>query len=269
MNIEYTISMPEPSNHLFEVEIKLEGINENENIELIMPAWRSGRYFIFDFSGGVQQFEAYDANAKSLLWHKTDKSTWRIENSSNGVIIKYKVYADEFSQRTRGLDSSHAFINGTAVLMYCEKYRKYPVTLNVIPYGDWHITTGLENMDNPNKFYAPNYDYLIDCPLEIGKQTDFNFDVEGKKHIISFFGESNFDKERLLKDFTKLIKENYRFWGSVPYNKYVFIVHCSPQSGGGTEHINSTVVGVRPEAFETEAGYTDFLRLISHEFLEC
>ncbi|HMT10840.1 MAG TPA: peptidase M61, partial [Ignavibacteria bacterium] len=36
--------------------------------------------------------------------------------------------------------------------------------------------------------------------------------------------------------------------------------------GGGTEHINSTVVGVKPQAFETEAGYEAFLRLISHEF---
>jgi len=43
-------------------------------------------------------------------------------------------------------------------------------------------------------------------------------------------------------------------------------VHCSPQSGGGTEHINSTVLGAKRSAFETESGYSSFLRLVSHEF---
>lgn len=273
--VEYTVSMPEPSSHFFDVKIELKNLSASQknakhpsDIELIMPVWRPGRYLIFDFSSGVQEFTAADEKGKILNWIKSDKSTWRIERKSgNSVIVTYRVFANDFMARTRGLDEKHAFINGASIFMFCPKFYDKPLTLKVIPYDNWHVTTGLENFNNDTfTFVAPNYDYFVDCPLEIGTQIDFDFDVEGRKHTISFFGDANYDKQKLIKDFTTIIKKNYEFWGSVPYKHYTFIVHCTPQSGGGTEHINSTVVGIKPTAFDTEAGYESFLRLISHEF---
>lgn len=267
--VQYTVSMPEPETHFFNVTIELSDIpNSQKNVELVMPVWRSGRYFIFDFSSGVQEFSAIDEYGIQLKWNKTDKSTWNIErNKGNDVIVKYRVFANDFLIRTRGLNEEHAFINGASVFMFSPIYYDKPITLKVIPYKDWHVTTGLEKYNNdPFTFIAPNYDYFVDCPLEIGTQTDFDFDVEGKKHTISFFGNANYDKQKLINDFTIIIKKNYEFWGSAPYDNYTFIVHCTPQSGGGTEHINSTVVGVKPSAFDSEEGYVSFLRLISHEF---
>ncbi len=273
--VEYTVSMPEPSSHFFDVKIELNNLSSSQkSIELIMPVWRPGRYLIFDFSSGVQEFSAADEKGKILNWSKTDKSTWQVERKSgNSVIVTYRVFANDFMARTRGLDENHAFINGTAVFMFCPIFYDKPLTLKVIPYNNWHVTTGLDNFakhpsdnNDPFTFIAKNYDYFVDCPLEIGTQTDFDFDVEGRKHTISFFGEANYDKQKLVNDFTTIIKKNYDFWGSVPYKHYTFIVHCTPQSGGGTEHINSTVVGVKPTAFDSEAGYESFLRLISHEF---
>lgn len=269
VRIHYTLAMPDPSTHYFEVEISFDGLSESDNnFDLNLPVWRPGRYLIFDFASGVQEFTALSGSGESLKWDKTDKSTWRIQTGLNqNVKVKYKVFANEFSARTRGLDESHGFVNGTAVFMYSEKYRDNPLTLKVLPFGSWRVTTGLDNIENnPNEFSAPGYDYLADSPLEIGNQTDFDFIVDGRKHIISIYGDANYDRQRLINDFTKIIKKNYEFWGCVPYEKYVFIIHCTPQSGGGTEHINSTVVGVRPSAFDTEAGYESFLRLISHEF---
>jgi predicted metalloprotease with PDZ domain len=269
LKIEYSLAMPKPATHLFEVEIKFEGLRASDSsLELIMPVWRSGRYLVFDFSSGVQQFEAFDVNGNKLAWCKTDKSTWKAETKSlPAIIIKYKVFANEFNQRTRGLNTEHAFVNSTSVFMYAPKYRSTPVTLKIIPYKNWHVTTGLKNLnDDPFVFRAPNYDYFIDCPLEIGFQTDFEFEVDSRKHIFSIFGEVDYDKDKIVNDITKIIKKNYEFWGKVPYEKYVFIVHCTPKSGGGTEHINSTVLGIRRAEFETEAGYSSFLRLVSHEF---
>ena len=269
ITIQYNLAMPDPSNHFFEVCVNFTGLDKNdETFSLVLPVWRPGRYFIFDFSSGVQEFSAEDSGGKKLNWKKTDKTTWEIKkNKLTAVSVNYKVYANEFSDRTRGLDEHHAFVNGTAVFMYSEKYRKLPLTLKVFPFGDWKVTTGLENYGNEeNLFYAPGYDYLSDAPLETGLQNDFDFDVEGKKHVISFFGEANYNRQRLIEDFTKIIKKNYEFWGSIPYEKYVFLVHCSPLSSGGTEHINSTVVGVKPTDFDSDKSYGYFLRLISHEF---
>jgi predicted metalloprotease with PDZ domain len=269
VKIHYSLGMSKPQTNYFEVEIEFSNLPGSEkNLELVLPVWRPGRYLIFDFASGVQEFEASSSRDQKLNWKKTDKATWQIEKgSASTVTVKYKVFGNEFTTRTRGLDDTHGFVNGTAVFMYSEKFRDNPLTLTVTPYENWHVTTGLENTnDNPNEFSAPDYDYLADCPLEIGTQTDFDFEVEGLRHTISIYGEAKYDKQRLINDFTTIIKKNFEFWEGIPYTRYVFIVHCTPQSGGGTEHINSTIVGVRPNAFESETGYKSFLRLISHEF---
>lgn len=269
VSILYNLAVKNPSNHYFDIGIIFKGLKaEEKTIDLVLPVWRPGRYLIFDFASGVQDFSAFDSKGNKLKWHKTDKTTWRLETASNSEIrIAYRVYADEFQTRTRGLDDTHGFVNGTAVFMFSPKYRDNPLELQVEKYNNWHITTGLENSEgDAYRFRAPNYDYFSDCPLEFGTQKDNEFDVDGKKHVISFYGAANYNEQRMINDFAKIIRENYRFWGKMPYERYVFIVHCTPASGGGTEHINSTVVGVKPAAFDTEDGYESFLRLISHEF---
>jgi predicted metalloprotease with PDZ domain len=270
VKIKYTLAMPKPSSHYFEVGLEISGLKES-HADFILPAWRPGRYFIFDFPSGVQEFSAKDGNDIPLQWHKIDKYTWHIESNNkkrlNKINIYYKVYADEFENRTRGLDEEHAFVNGTAVFMYSEKYRKARLTLQVIPYKNWHVTTGLDNLKGKAfEFTAPNYDYFVDCPLEIGNQADYSFNVDGKEHVISFFGKANYDIEKLKKDFSEIIKKNYEFWGKAPYKKYVFIIHCTPKSSGGTEHINSTVLGIKPSSFDDAESYKHILSLVSHEF---
>lgn len=163
-------------------------------------------------------------------------------------------------------------MNGTAVFMYSEKYRSIPLTLEVIPKSDWHITTGLKSVNNSqNTFSAKDYDELADCPLEIGMQKDISFELDGKKYVVSIFGETIIDSGLIINDFKKIIEANINFWRYIPYEKYVFIIHCTPQSEGGTEHVNSTIVGVRPDAFDTSSpnhvkAYNNFLNLISHEY---
>src|ERR1700674_1663028 len=73
----YTVSMPKPSNHLFEVEIEVQNASSDSYTDFIIPAWRSGRYVIFNFATGIQEFSAKSSNGEVLKWNKTDKSTWR------------------------------------------------------------------------------------------------------------------------------------------------------------------------------------------------
>jgi predicted metalloprotease with PDZ domain len=263
----YTVSMPRPSDHFFHVEIKINELSASEKfVELKLPVWRPGRYFIFDFASGIQEFSAEEDKGTKLKWEKTDKLTWKIEKKDNTSLkVRYKVFANDFLARTRGLNEEHAFINATAVFMFVPVLYGSQLVLKVNPFDGWHVTTGLKRIGE-NEFMAPNYDYFTDCPIEIGRQKDYDFEVDTIKHTISFFGDADYDIKRIIEDFSKIIRKNYEFWGNVPYERYIFIVHCTPQSGGGTEHINSTVVGVKPSAFDSEAGYESFLRLISHEF---
>ena len=266
-SVYYRLSMPKPETHLFEVEIRLNA-SKSKTLDLHMPAWRTGRYLLLDFSGGVQEFSAEDGKNTVLSFRKTDKDTWRIETkNAKSIVVRYKVYANEFNMRTRELNSEHAFVDPLSVFMYVEELKNDPLELTVVPYRDWKVTTGLdETAGKTLTFSAPNFEYFGDCPLDIGHQKDFNFFVDGKLHVISIYGEGNWNSDTLINDITKIVIANKEFWGVLPYKKFIFQIHCQPNAGGGTEHINSTIIGVRPFIFSNPGAYRGFLGLVSHEY---
>ncbi len=266
-SIRYTLSMPKPHNHLFEVTIRISDVT-SPTLDLHMAAWRTGRYVIMDFAGGVQEFSAQNGSGKTLPFKKIDKDTWRIEKGKEKTaLITYKVFANEFNMRTRELNGEHAFLDPLAVFMYVDELKNVPLQLTVVPYGDWKVTTGLEEVKGlPLTYSAPNFEYFGDCPIEIGRQQDFTFDVDGVPHIISMYGEGSWKIDSLISDIKKIVEVTKQFWGVLPYKKYVFLIHCQPNARGGTEHINSTVMGVQPFSFSDPAAYQNFLSLVSHEF---
>jgi predicted metalloprotease with PDZ domain len=264
--IRYTLGMTKPSTHLLEVELAYDHLPPGgADLDLLLPVWRPGRYVVMDLAGGVISFAAADGRGNSLPWVKVDKSRWRVRRGgATDVRVRYTVYANEFSLRTRGLNDEHAFVDGAAVFLYAEEYRRLPVTLEVRPYGGWHVTTGMEG--SGTRFTAPDYDAFIDCPLEIGTQSDTKFDVDGVEHVLSIFGAGNYDTGKLVRDITAIVRTTKAFWGEFPYRRYVFLLHCTPTSGGGTEHLNSTIMGIRPFVFKNPDSYHGFLSLVSHEY---
>ena len=234
-SIHYTLGMSKPYTHLLEVEVNVGKLaSSDKELDLIMPAWRSGRYVIFDFSGGVQEFSAADENGKPLQWSKIDKETWRItRGKASAITARYLVYANEFSDRTRGLNDDHAFVDPATTFMFVKKYLNGPVTLTINPFGNWHATTGLDQLNGKeNDFTAPTYEYFADCPIEIGNQNDFEFDVDGVSHDLMIVGQGNWDEKKIITDLTKIVRAYRTFWGRLPYKRYVFMFEISPNGGG-------------------------------------
>ena len=54
-------------------------------------------------------------------------------------------------------------------------------------------------------------------------------------------------------------------WGSLPYDKYLFL-NLLTEAGGGLEHKNSTVLMASRWATRTRRAYVSWLELASHEF---
>ncbi|MGE5314618.1 MAG: M61 family metallopeptidase [Acidobacteriota bacterium] len=265
----YTLSMPKPANHLLEVEATFKNIPSSENVlDVLLPVWRPGRYLVLDLANGVQNFSAADEHGAPLPWKKSTKSSWRVETrGARALTVRYSVYANDFDMKTRGLDIDHAFVSGESVFMYTDRHRRLPIELTVRPFPSWHVTTGLDEVQGrPDTFTAPSYDYFIDCPLEIGTQHDYEFTAEGKRHTISLSGRGNWNADTLIRDVSKIVSANKQFWGRLPYEKFVFFIHCLPFNGGGVEHLNSTIIGARSYGFRDPGQYGQLLSLISHEF---
>ncbi|NBO67034.1 MAG: M61 family peptidase, partial [Acidobacteria bacterium] len=183
------------------------------------------------------------------------------------VVVFYRVYANELATQTSHLDADHGYFNGSSIFMYVPGAKERPHRLKFEPPAGWQVTTPLGLAPSADGYFtAPNYDVLIDSPTEIGTHRVLTFTVRGKTHRVSIYGPFAFDEQRLTGDLARIVEECAKLFGGLPYDHYLFLVAVQPGIGGGTEHLNSNISMVSPEAFTSEAGYRRFLGLESHEF---
>src|SRR3990172_8366478 len=84
--IHYTLSMPEPQTHLYQVRMDVEGL-AGSHVDLVMPVWTPGAYAVRDFARHVQDFEA-----GPIAWTKVEKSRWRVRTrGSSKLHVTYRV----------------------------------------------------------------------------------------------------------------------------------------------------------------------------------
>ena len=118
----------------------------------------------------------------------------------------------------------------------------------------------------PHRYRAPDFDTLADSPIVLGNPAVYEFTVDGKKHYLVNEGEGGvFDGARAAKDLEAIVREHRRMWGSLPYDKYLFL-NLLTEAGGGLEHKNSTVLMASRWATRTRRAYVAWLELASHEF---
>ena len=163
--------MPKPANHYYHVEMELSGFQEKV-LNVKMPIWAPGSYLAREFAKNVNLLKAFDENGDQLPVKKTNKNTWRIDKGeATNVHVAYEVYAFELTVRTSFLDLTHGFVSGTSVFMYTEKSKNSAGKLEIVPHKDFStITTALKKEGETNTYLFDNYDQLVDCPIEIGKQ---------------------------------------------------------------------------------------------------
>jgi predicted metalloprotease with PDZ domain len=117
----------------------------------------------------------------------------------------------------------------------------------------------------PNHYVAPDYDILADSPILTGSTlSTTEFTVGGIKHYWTYLGQAEWDGAKVAPWLTPLIEEHLRFWGSLPYKKYVFLNIVTPGNGSGVEHLQSVAITTsgrdQPEARFRTATF------LSHEY---
>src|ERR1700687_1405007 len=242
--IKFTVSMPKPYTHLFDVAVQIRRTaavaGPAEEI-LVLPVWTPGSYLIREYARHVQDFAATDAAGRSLRWEKVNKDSWRVfTDGSRDWRATYRVYANELSVRTSELNSDHAFWNNATLLMYLDSFLKSPATLKVNPQAGWKIATGLPAVaGEANTFRAENFDVLYDSPVEASDFKLQSFEVKGVPHRIVIDGAGNYDPEMMKRDVKKIVETEVELMGGeIPYHDYTFILHLRSNAGGGVEPLN-------------------------------
>jgi predicted metalloprotease with PDZ domain len=262
--------MPHPASHCFEVEILVnQAADFQDYIDFKLPVWTPGSYLVREYAKNVQGFRAY-TNDNRLPHTKTNKNTWRVflDKSYPQISVFYNVYAYELTVRTSFLDESHAYLNGASVFMCVESLQKQPATLHLVPYYQWkNISTALKPLyGNPVLLYIPDYDTLVDSPIEIGNHQTITFTAQNIPHHFALVGIDGYDAIKLIADTTKIIDSATAIFGEHPCSEYTFLATFSQAGRGGLEHKDSTSLLSPRESLYTAEGYEDFLSLIAHEY---
>ena len=267
LNVEYVVATPEPWTHNIEIQVDIRGFSQG-SVDVALPTWTPGSYKVREFARNVSRFDVVDGDGKALKWSMLDKQTWRIEAPKADLIsIRYRVYGFEQSVRTPHVDDTHAFFQPTNALIYVVDQLDAPAMLRLLPFEGWKVACPLPKLKGEEHcYFAENYDILADAPVEMGTHEVYSFEVDGKLHEIAIYGWGNHDPEQMVKDFTKIVRQQKKFWGGLPYENYLFILHFLPGLRGGLEHLNSQVSDWDSLELADREKYEDFLSLISHEF---
>ncbi len=265
----YEVAIPEPSSHLFEVTLKISGYREPV-LNLKMAVWTPGSYLVREYARLVQDFVVYDGDSdKKLDSWKVSKNHWQVQTRNvTEITVKYRVFANDLTVRTNHIDSTHAYFNGAALFYYVPGWEKQPISLTIIPpHPDWKITTALDPLPGEeNKFIAPDFDTLVDCPVEIGIHDIYEFEVQGLPHKLAIWGRGNANPSQIMADAEKIIAVEADLFGGLPYDRYLFLLHLSAGGYGGLEHKNSCTLNYMRFGLRDKDKYNRFMQLLAHEF---
>lgn len=263
--IRYHVSAPNPATHLFHVSMEID--RPEDGIELHLPVWTPGSYMVREFARHIQDFRVSDEKGAPRGWRKTSKDAWAVDCYSARMLrAEFDVYANDLTVRTSHLDSTHLFINAANLLPYVASRTGQPAGLRVdVPRG-WNLATGLPLPKENDALAAADYDELVDSPVHAGPEPILRFEVNGVAHEIATWGGGNLDPDRLTADLTHVVAAQAALFGSLPYQRYVFMLMATDEGRGGLEHRNSCALIVPRFDFRPETSYERVLRLCSHEF---
>jgi predicted metalloprotease with PDZ domain len=264
--IEYTVSLRAPQTQTVEIRMRVREI-ASPVLDLALPVWRAGRYAVINPAGTVNGIRAQDTVGKTLPISKLDKTTWRVQTGGcTEIEIRYSIYANSLTDRTRHVDDTHAFLSGATVFLYIPERRHDPLSVRIEAPDNWNLSCGLDSVEgDPHMLLSPGYDVLVDSPIEVGIHDVLHFDVDGIPHDIVLWSAPELDSRKLTEDFAAIVRNEAQLFGGLPYSRYIFIIHVGLGLGGGTEHLNSTIIQVPPRTFEDPVAYKRLIGTASHE----
>jgi predicted metalloprotease with PDZ domain len=277
-HISYRLWLTRPETHLFDVEVRVDGLAGASHVDFQMPRWSPGRYAVFDFAKNVQEVTAHGqcppgsrcgTEGKSVT--RLDTQTWEVgTHQSDTVTLSYRVFADNLSGTFSQLDSRHANYNGGSVFVYVVGHKQDPVSLKIGAPAGWKVINGYSTSPDQTDFQFPNYDILIDTPTEIAPDfTVQTFEVGGKHYrvVVHSFGGEGGNRAELLKAVERIVRVEVATMPAPDYEQYTFLFHFDPKArrGDGMEHLNSTQI-IETGALADRDVFESAVDTAAHEF---
>lgn len=265
----YTVDATDTAAHVLRVEARLPTAGR-DTLALMMPVWSPGYYKLEDYAARVRALAAATPGGAPLpLQHPTGNRWQVVTQGAPTVLLRYEVVADGRSVTSDWLGGDFAVINGAPTFITSLGQGLRPAEIRLVLPAGWRAATALDSVAAPGgaRLRAPDYDRLVDSPIVAGRLDLHVFTVAGARQELVDVGDTaGFDAARAAGDLARIVAQNARFWGGLPYRRYVFL-NVFRRGGGGLEHANSTLLTSSAARMSDSRAYLGWLSFVSHEYL--
>ncbi|MCB9677223.1 MAG: M61 family metallopeptidase [Alphaproteobacteria bacterium] len=259
---QYTVSFPDHQAHMVQVEAVLPA--SGGQAELFMATWTPGSYLIREFARNVEGLEALGPDG-ALPVEKTSKNRWVVQTGDlDAFTLRYRVYCRTMNVRECFVDSDFAVLNGAPTFIVPADLQG-PYAITVERPAGWEVTMTQLSPDDADAFTAPTYDLLVDSPIVVGNPTRNAFTVDGVEHVlVDFPAVEPWNSAKAATAVERVAKELHRFWGQLPYDRYLYL-NLLGEAGGGLEHLGSTLLITSRFGTREDDAFERWLGLVAHE----
>ena len=266
---KYTVEFPDLSAHAARITAHMP-TGGHPTLELMMPIWSPGYYKVENYADRVHDVAARTPSGEPLEVEHVMRNRWRIATGGlREVVVQYRVLADQQFVTADWVGDSLIVLNGAPTFMTIagSTRRGAAITLQ-LPAG-WRSATSLDTVAGGVRdyYHAADYDEIVDSPIIAGANLHFHsFTAGSSQHTIVDAGRvDSWDSDRAARDIAQFVAEDRRYWGTLPYKRYVFL-NVFRRGGGGLEHKNSTLLTSNASSGSTPVAYVRWLNFVSHEY---
>jgi predicted metalloprotease with PDZ domain len=278
--VSYIISLARQREHVVHVEARFPAMSPMSR-DVQLPVWNA-LYQVRDFAQYVRYVSAHADNGKQLLVRAVDKTTWHVDGAGEAFTFEYDIVADSPGPFGAQLNEEHAFFNLAEICVYMVGAKDRWISLRFAGHPKhWRAVSSMEGamvdcgtpecaFQSRGVFFAANYDYMADSPVEIGLfkekkfqdglRTSYRVIVDGDISDAEFVAVANIARKIVTTE-TEWMQDQPDFLPS----GFTFIYHFPRRpAGGGMEHAYSTAIDASADRVkrdpESIAGIT------AHEF---
>jgi predicted metalloprotease with PDZ domain len=271
--IAYRLSFPDRAHRLLDVTVTFTDVPDGP-LRLHMSRSSPGRYALHQFAKNVFGLKVTDGAGAPLAFTRTAAEEWVVPAPGRTVTASYRVFGDRIDGTYLSVDATHAHINMPAAILWAVGLDRQPIEVRFEPPqgSNWRVATQLFPGPDAFTFTAPNLQYLMDSPAEVGAFDLRAFTVpDGARRptfrvAVHHSGDGN-ELDRFVGDVEKVVRESRNVFGEFPPfdgGTYTFLADYLPHSDvDAMEHRNSTMITANASI---RGSRLDLLDTVAHEF---
>ncbi|HSU17243.1 M61 family metallopeptidase [Longimicrobium sp.] len=272
--VEYEVAYPNAAHHEAQVTATFRGVPQGRPLQLRMAVSSPGRYARHEFAKNVYDVRVTDASGRPLPVTRPNPQQWDVTPNGTTVRVAYTVFGDRTDGTYLGVDRTHAHMNMPATFMWARGMTDAPIRLAVRPQPGWRVATQLRPTADSTVFEAPNLQYFMDSPTEVGPVVFRSWtETIGGRPVTWRIALHHLGNDAAADTFASMVRrvvaEEVAMWGEpagYDFGTYTFLSDYLPwASGDGMEHRNST--SLTSSRGITDPGQRlDNVATVSHEF---